>query len=344
MQPHLLKRIGKILKWSVLIGVGLFIAAPLVATFATGFLKRPEARVELLEGFQGWWLKASVLFIAAWTFFLGSCLASFLNVVAWRLPQKMTLLGKSHCPACGTTLSLRENMPIIGWLECGGVSKCCFLPIPVRYFLVEILLGLMFLILAGLELGLSGTSLMGWLVEGHPMLRGFLEPQTFAILGGHLTLVCLLFTVSLMRFECNQVPLSIFIFGLFAAIATGLAAESLGSTPSNAIEFIVRLGLRITAGLAAAIILLAAERFFVGARYYDCAREIIFGVVLTSMFLGLNGLVVSVVGIAVLTIMLRLLGQYGEGCGWLAFAHRLLIATFLQLVFWQQFGNTKIDF
>ena len=43
---------------------------------------------------------AMTWFLTAWVFFFGACLGSFLNVVAYRIPSGLTILGSSRCPFC----------------------------------------------------------------------------------------------------------------------------------------------------------------------------------------------------------------------------------------------------
>ena len=72
--------------------------------------------------------------------FLGACVGSFLNVVAWRLPRLESLFfPASHCPRCGSSLAWYENLPVLGWL--GRLGRCghCRAPIALRYPLVELL-------------------------------------------------------------------------------------------------------------------------------------------------------------------------------------------------------------
>jgi leader peptidase (prepilin peptidase)/N-methyltransferase len=71
---------------------------------------------------------------------LGACVGSFLNVVAWRIPRRESIvLPPSHCPRCGTTLAWHENLPVLGWLLVRGRCRHCRAPISVRYPLVELL-------------------------------------------------------------------------------------------------------------------------------------------------------------------------------------------------------------
>lgn len=45
----------------------------------------------------------------------------------------------SHCPQCQTPLSLRENIPLLGYLLLRGRCRHCSAAIPIRYFLIEVL-------------------------------------------------------------------------------------------------------------------------------------------------------------------------------------------------------------
>lgn len=84
-------------------------------------------------------------FIACFVFVLGSCIGSFLNVVAWRLPRGESLSHPpSHCPKCGHPLAVWQNVPILGWLVLRGRCFYCKAPISVRYPVVELCTALLF--------------------------------------------------------------------------------------------------------------------------------------------------------------------------------------------------------
>jgi leader peptidase (prepilin peptidase)/N-methyltransferase len=72
---------------------------------------------------------------------LGMVLASFLCVVAERVPRGESLMGRSHC-VCGRQLDGSENIPVFGWLLSRGRARCCGAKIPARYVLSEAGLGL----------------------------------------------------------------------------------------------------------------------------------------------------------------------------------------------------------
>ena len=90
-----------------------------------------------------------VIFVFLWIFFLGAAFGSFMNVVVWRLPQKMSLSRPaSHCPRCGHSIRWRHNIPVFGWLTLRGKCFDCRTAISVRYPVVEFISGCGFLLIA----------------------------------------------------------------------------------------------------------------------------------------------------------------------------------------------------
>jgi leader peptidase (prepilin peptidase)/N-methyltransferase len=86
---------------------------------------------------------------------LGLALGSFLNVVIYRLPKGLSLMGpRSQCPSCQAKIHFYDNMPVISFLLLRGRCRQCDAPISWRYPLVELLTGLM-MILMLLRFGLS---------------------------------------------------------------------------------------------------------------------------------------------------------------------------------------------
>lgn len=86
-----------------------------------------------------------VILIYSYIFFLGLIFGSFFNVVGIRIPQKESLLGRSHCPSCGKTLGWLELFPVFGYIVLGGRCKTCKTHISVKYPLIELITGLLFL-------------------------------------------------------------------------------------------------------------------------------------------------------------------------------------------------------
>ena len=87
-------------------------------------------------------------------FVLGTMIGSLLNVCIYRLPRGESIVfPPSHCPTCNYRIPWYLNIPLVTWIGLRGRCANCQAPISVRYFLVELLTGLLFL----------GT----WLTYGH---------------------------------------------------------------------------------------------------------------------------------------------------------------------------------
>jgi len=80
---------------------------------------------------------------------LGLAIGSFLNVVIWRVPRKLSVVRPpSHCPQCETPIRPSDNVPVVSWLVLSGKCRQCGNPIPVRYPLVEAGCGVLFVVVA----------------------------------------------------------------------------------------------------------------------------------------------------------------------------------------------------
>lgn len=81
-------------------------------------------------------------------FILGACLGSFSNVCIYRLPiNKQIISGRSFCPRCKKKLNWFDNLPLISFLFLNGKCRKCKKVIPLRYFIVEITTGIIFLLI-----------------------------------------------------------------------------------------------------------------------------------------------------------------------------------------------------
>jgi len=104
-------------------------------------------------------------------FAFGCCVGSFLNVVIYRLPRdKSIITPPSACPACGKRIRFYDNIPLISWLFLGAKCRYCKAPISPRYFIIELLTGLIFVSLfilyfrTGLRTDTGSFLGGGWLI------------------------------------------------------------------------------------------------------------------------------------------------------------------------------------
>ncbi|MEO6816329.1 MAG: prepilin peptidase [Edaphobacter sp.] len=83
-------------------------------------------------------------------FLLGLIFGSFLNVCIARLPLGQSVVHpRSRCPQCGAGILWYDNIPVLSWLLLRGRCRDCKHPISLQYPLVEIALGLWFMMQAG---------------------------------------------------------------------------------------------------------------------------------------------------------------------------------------------------
>lgn len=69
---------------------------------------------------------------------LGLLIGSFINVVAYRIPNGISVITPpSACPACAHEIRPRDNVPVLGWLLLRGRCRDCAELISVRYPIVE---------------------------------------------------------------------------------------------------------------------------------------------------------------------------------------------------------------
>ncbi len=148
----------------------------------------------------------------AFFFAFGATVGSFLNVVAYRLPKGMDIVRPSSaCPACGTKLSWRENLPIIGWILLRGRCRFCKSPISPEYPIVEFVVAVLFgglFTLWYLDAGLV-RSLGIPLTEIRPewTMGGFSETWPMFVLV--LLLIGALVAMTLIDAKTYLIPLSI---------------------------------------------------------------------------------------------------------------------------------------
>ena len=132
-------------------------------------------------------------------FAFGCCIGSFLNVVIYRLPRDKSLIRPgSACPACGQRIRFYDNIPLISWLVLGRKCRDCRAPISPRYFVIELLTGVVFVGLfwlyfrTDLRAGMGSFGAGGWLIY---LL--------------HLTLLAAFIAASAIDLELWVIPISI---------------------------------------------------------------------------------------------------------------------------------------
>ena len=94
---------------------------------------------------------AAELFLPTWILYLiiflfGNIIGSFLNVYIYRFHTGKSLNGSSHCLSCAKPLRWYELFPLLSYLGLRGRCCGCGCRIPARYFVVEMITGLLFVL------------------------------------------------------------------------------------------------------------------------------------------------------------------------------------------------------
>jgi leader peptidase (prepilin peptidase)/N-methyltransferase len=88
---------------------------------------------------------------------MGLIMGSFLNVVADRLSNSQSLLGRSKCPKCLKTLSWKHLFPIISYYVLKGKCAFCKAPISIKYPISEIFTSAVYLLTWTLSITQTGS-------------------------------------------------------------------------------------------------------------------------------------------------------------------------------------------
>lgn len=152
---------------------------------------------------------------ALWMGFIGACIGSFLNVVAYRMPLGLSVVWKpSHCPKCGHDIRPRDNLPVLGWILLRGRCRDCGEPISPRYAIVEAAMGTAFFVLAYVELFSGAANLPAALADQAGALHSVVFPnwELIIVYGFHATLLSLLMATGLIDQDRQRIPRGFLFF------------------------------------------------------------------------------------------------------------------------------------
>ncbi|AFZ48214.1 type 4 prepilin peptidase 1 [Cyanobacterium stanieri PCC 7202] len=160
-------------------------------------------------------------------FVLGACIGSFLNVVIYRLPAKISLIHPpSRCPHCLHPLGVTENVPVLGWLWLGGKCRWCKTPISFRYPLIEAFTGLLF-VLVFLQFGISWQTLGYFIFVSWLIVLALIDFDTLTLPNvltqtGLVVGLCFQTALGLMNGGVAEASLSLFVAILSAVVGIWL--------------------------------------------------------------------------------------------------------------------------
>ena len=119
-------------------------------------------------------------------FILGASVGSFLNVVIYRVPKRMSIIApRSHCFACKTPISFSDNIPILGYFILNGKCRNCKASFSMRYAAVEFLSAVLTCLMY-VVFGLSSNFVIYVLISYCLIAISFIDLDHFIIPNGFI--------------------------------------------------------------------------------------------------------------------------------------------------------------
>ena len=151
-----------------------------------------------------------------WSFVVGCCIGSFLNVVALRLQKEENFIrGHSHCVECLHELSWKDLIPVLSWMWLRGKCRYCGRNISPRYWIVEVASGLMFMLMTGIGDGREWMGLVDlWLLASLAIFCSLTDLQEQVIYPKGLVIVGLFHIV----FNLSSSLGNVYILSMLVAV------------------------------------------------------------------------------------------------------------------------------
>jgi leader peptidase (prepilin peptidase)/N-methyltransferase len=157
------------------------------------------------------------ILLPIFAFGIGAAIGSFLNVVIYRVPNGLSVNRpkRSFCPNCQKQIPIALNIPLLSWLTLRGKCKWCDVAISPRYFVVELLTGVVFLAIWMLKVpevdalrdyGMLGEVFALWLLSSLLISATFIDFDHFIIpdsitIGGSIVGLVLSFIIPSLHDE-----------------------------------------------------------------------------------------------------------------------------------------------
>ena len=114
-------------------------------------------------------------------FIFGSIWGSFSNVCIHRIPDDISVVtGRSHCPSCKAQIKWHDNIPLFSYLFLNAKCRHCSTKIDVKYFLVELVSAISFVVIFHL-FGVSLTTLLFFVLSISFVIIFFIDFKHFII-------------------------------------------------------------------------------------------------------------------------------------------------------------------
>ena len=163
---------------------------------------------------MGFWdtakLYAFDLVIYAFVFAFGACLGSLNNVLVYRLPRGLGVVTPpSRCPSCGTRLTWRENIPVLGWVFLRGRCRFCKSPISAEYPIVEAVVGVLFVLVYAFLFADPWRWPGSWLDQARPEWAAAGVREVWPTLVIWLGLVSCLVAITVVDAKTSMIPMEL---------------------------------------------------------------------------------------------------------------------------------------
>lgn len=175
---------------------------------------------------------------------LGLLIGSFLNVVVYRVPAGKSIVSPpSACPHCGAPVRAYDNIPVVSWLVLRAKCRDCGAPISLRYILVELTTGILFVLVAwrfaaGIELASTSNLLVARLI----------------VLIAFLYLAAISVALVLIDVDTHRLPNVLTLPSYVVGVALLLAASALGGEWGALLRAVASMAILVAAYLIMAIV------------------------------------------------------------------------------------------
>ncbi|MGO4783455.1 prepilin peptidase [Cryobacterium sp. W22_MBD10_FK3] len=163
----------------------------------------------------------------------GALIGSFLNVVAYRVPKRISVVSPpSACTQCGVRIKGYDNIPVLSWCLLRGKCRNCKSAISVRYPLIELGTAIFFALVASWVF--SGGISMRW---RETLTVGIVA--TAAVLLAYLYLAAISVALTVIDIETHTLPNSIVVPAYPVSVVLLTAAGFLGGEPGRVLGALV---------------------------------------------------------------------------------------------------------
>ncbi len=144
------------------------------------------------------------IFLYILIFIMGTFFGSFFTLAVYRIPKKQDIVHThSYCPNCNHKLGTLDLIPVFSYIILGGKCRYCKEKIRPRYFILEIMSGIIFTLIAYL-MNVSIENLNISIIANSAFLALYL---------------CFIFIIAGIDNENRQIEKSVVMYGIIISLA-----------------------------------------------------------------------------------------------------------------------------